>query len=73
MYRENIFLIEKEYYNKIADYLQEFRFSYLSNKEFTASMYDKEKEIINDIVNFQCHQCDFINDKLPEIYKNFVK
>lgn len=33
MYRENIFLIEKEYYNKIADYLQEFRFSYLSNKE----------------------------------------
>lgn len=38
-----------------------------------SSIYKTEREIINDIVNFQCHQCDFINDKLPEIYKNFVK
>lgn len=38
-----------------------------------SNIYKTEREIINDIVNFQCHQCDFINDKLPEIYKNFVK
>lgn len=38
-----------------------------------SNIYKTEKEIINDIINFQCHQCDFLNDKLPEIYKNFVK
>lgn len=38
-----------------------------------SNIYKSEKEIINDILNFQCHQCDFINDKLPEIYKKFVE
>lgn len=38
-----------------------------------SNIYKTEREIINDIINFQCHQCDFLNDKLPEIYKNFVK
>lgn len=38
-----------------------------------SNIYKTEKEIINDIINFQCHQCDFLNDKLPEIYKRFVE
>lgn len=38
-----------------------------------SNIYKSEKEIINDIINFQCHQCDFLNDKLPEIYKKFVE
>lgn len=38
-----------------------------------SNIYKSEKEIINDIINFQCHECDFLNDKLPEIYKKFVE
>lgn len=38
-----------------------------------SNIYKTEKEIINDIINFQCHQCDFINDKLPYMYKKFVE
>lgn len=38
-----------------------------------SSIYKTEEEIINDIINFKCHQCDFINDKLPDIYKQFVE
>ena len=33
MYRENIFILNDEYYKKIADYLQEFRFSYITDKK----------------------------------------
>lgn len=32
-----------------------------------------DSEIIDDIRNFQCHQCDFINEKLPPLYKQFVE
>lgn len=32
-----------------------------------------DKEIVNDIINFQCHQCDFINKNLPPLYKQFVE
>ena len=38
-----------------------------------SNIYKTEKEIINDIVNFQCHQCDFLNNNLPEMYKRFVE
>lgn len=31
------------------------------------------KEIIEDIIKFQCHQCDFINNNLPPLYKQFVE
>lgn len=32
-----------------------------------------EKEIIDDIINFKCHQCDFLNENLPSQYKRFVE
>jgi hypothetical protein len=32
-----------------------------------------DEEIVNDIINFQCHQCDFINNNLPPLYKQFVE
>lgn len=32
-----------------------------------------DKEIIDDIINFQCHQCDFINKTLPPLYRQFVE
>ena len=38
-----------------------------------SNIYKSEKQIIDDIINFQCHQCDFINDKLLETYKKFVE
>lgn len=38
-----------------------------------SSIYKSEEEIIEDIINFKCHQCDFINDKLPDLYKRFVE
>lgn len=38
MYRENIFILNDEYYKKIADYLQEFRFSYISDKNINSIM-----------------------------------
>jgi hypothetical protein len=34
-----------------------------------ASIYDEPNEIIQKIKSFQCHKCDFINDKLPDMYK----
>ena len=37
-----------------------------------ASIYDSEEEIIQKIIDFKCHQCDFINDKLDPIYKQFL-
>ena len=37
-----------------------------------SSIYKTDTEIINDIWNFKCHQCDFINDKLPEKYRQFL-
>lgn len=38
-----------------------------------SNIYKTEKEIIDDIINFQCHQCDFLNENLPEMYKRFVE
>ena len=32
-----------------------------------------DNEIIDDIINFQCHQCDFINKTLPPMYRRFVE
>lgn len=37
-----------------------------------SSIYKSEKEIMDDIWNFQCHKCDFINDKLDEKYKKIL-
>lgn len=37
-----------------------------------ASIYDSEDEIIQKIIEFKCHQCDFINDGLDPIYKQFL-
>lgn len=37
-----------------------------------ASIYDSEAEIIQKIIDFKCHQCDFINDSLDPIYKQFL-
>lgn len=38
-----------------------------------SNIYKTEKEIINDIINFQCHQCDFINNKLPEAHRKSIE
>ena len=38
-----------------------------------SNIYKKEQEIIDDIINFKCHQCDFINNKLPEKYRRYVE
>lgn len=38
-----------------------------------SNIYKTEKEIIHDIINFQCHQCDFLNENLPDLYKIFVE
>ena len=37
-----------------------------------ASIYDSDSEIIKKIIDFECHQCDFINNRLDPIYKQFV-
>lgn len=38
-----------------------------------SNIYKTEAEIINDIIAFQCHQCDFLNNNLPDLYKVFVE
>ena len=38
-----------------------------------SNIHKTDEEIINDIMNFQCHQCDFINNNLPPLYKQFVE
>lgn len=37
-----------------------------------ASIYNSEVEIIRKIIDFKCHQCDFINNSLDPIYKQFL-
>ena len=37
-----------------------------------ASIYDNPDEIVRNIISFKCHQCDHINDKLPDLYKRFL-
>ena len=37
-----------------------------------SSIYKSDREIIDDIRNFSCHGCDFLNDKLGEKYKQFL-
>lgn len=36
------------------------------------SIYDKPEDIIKKIQEFKCHKCDFINNKLPEMYRRFL-
>ena len=38
-----------------------------------SNIYKTDNEIIEDIINFQCHQCDFINNNLPQEYRRFVE
>lgn len=37
-----------------------------------ASIYDSPDKIIEKIKAFKCHGCDIINDKLPELYRQFL-
>lgn len=37
-----------------------------------SNIYKTEDEIIEDFVNFKCHSCDFINEKLPNHLRTFV-
>jgi len=37
-----------------------------------SNIYKTENQILEDIKNFHCHQCDFINDNLPHMYRQFV-
>lgn len=37
-----------------------------------ATVYDSEEDIIKKIKGFQCHQCDFVNEQLDPIYKQFL-
>ena len=48
MYRENIFILNDEYYKKIADYLQEFRFSYITDKKINPMM----NEVVLVLTNY---------------------
>lgn len=36
------------------------------------SIYEPEEVIIQKIKDFECHQCDEINNQLPEIYHQFL-
>ena len=36
------------------------------------SIYEPEEVIIQKIKDFKCHQCDEINNQLPEIYHQFL-
>lgn len=38
-----------------------------------ASIYDDENTIMQKIKDFKCHGCDMINNKLPEVAKQFVE
>lgn len=38
-----------------------------------SSIYKTDEEIVEDIIKFQCHQCDFINKNLPPLYRQFVE
>lgn len=37
-----------------------------------ASIYDEPKEIIKKITSFNCSRCNFLNDKLPDMYKRLL-
>lgn len=37
-----------------------------------SNIYKEQEQIMEDIKSFSCHQCDFINEKLPEAYKRFL-
>lgn len=37
-----------------------------------SSIYDEPKTITEKIMAFKCSGCDFINDKLPELYRQFL-
>lgn len=37
-----------------------------------ASIYDKEEDIIQNIIDFKCNGCDHINSKLSSMYSHFV-
>ena len=38
-----------------------------------SNIYKSDNEILNDIINFKCHQCDMVNDKLDSIRKKFIE
>lgn len=38
-----------------------------------SNIYKTHEEIARDIINFKCHQCDFINSKLPPEQRKFVE
>ena len=37
-----------------------------------SNIYKEENEIMNDILNFNCHKCDFINKNLPQGMKDLL-
>jgi len=38
-----------------------------------ASIYDRPEGIVKKILDFDCHQCDFINEKLPKEYIALIR
>lgn len=38
-----------------------------------SNIYKPKEKIVEDIINFNCHQCDFINKNLPPEYRRFVE
>lgn len=38
-----------------------------------SNIYKPMQEILNDIINFKCHQCDFLVNELGEEYKKFIQ
>ena len=38
-----------------------------------SSIYKSMDEIQDNIISFKCHQCDFLTDKLGDVYKKFVQ
>lgn len=38
-----------------------------------ATIFDSDKTIVNNILHFECHACDFINAKLPELHRFLIQ
>ena len=38
-----------------------------------SNIHKPKSEIVQDIIDFKCHQCDFINKNLPPEYRKFVE
>ena len=37
-----------------------------------SSIYKSQEEIVNDILNFKCHNCDHVNCKLDSFYRHLI-